>query len=52
MDEIKVALAKIFDRHRVVFWYDAKRELRAEFDALALPSVEKIVLGNNQFGVK
>ena len=52
MSQIETALAKIFDRQRIVFWYDVKRELRAEFDALALPGVEKIVLGNNQFGVK
>ena len=52
MSQIETALSKIFDRHRIVFWYDVKRELRAEFDALALPGVEKIVLGNNQFGVK
>ena len=52
MSQIETALTKIFERHRIVFWYDAKRELRAEFDALALPGVEKIVLGNNQFGVK
>lgn len=52
MSEIKTALSKVFDRHRIVFWYDAKRELRGEFDAVELPGVEKIVLGNNQFGVK
>ncbi len=52
MTQIAQALTRIFDRHRIVFWYDVKRELRAEFDALALPGIEKIVLGNNQFGVK
>ena len=34
MSQIETALTKIFDRHRIVFWYDAKRELRAEFDGL------------------
>jgi uncharacterized protein (TIGR02687 family) len=52
MNEIEQALTRIFDRHRIVFWYDAKRELRQEFEALALPGVEKIALANNQFGVK
>ena len=33
MSQIETALTKIFDRHRIVFWYDAKRELRAEFNA-------------------
>ena len=40
------------DNRKLVFWYDEKRELRAEYDALTLPGVEKIELGNNQFGVK
>jgi uncharacterized protein (TIGR02687 family) len=52
MSELAHALTRLFDRHRIVFWYDDKRELRGEFDALALPDVEKIVLDNNQFGVK
>ena len=47
MTEIQNALTRIFDRHRIVFWYDEKAELRAEFDALDLPAVEKITLGNN-----
>ncbi|MCP4167884.1 MAG: BREX-1 system phosphatase PglZ type A, partial [Chloroflexi bacterium] len=45
-------LTRLFDRHRIIFWYDAKKELRSEFEALDLPGVEKIVLDNNQFGVK
>ena len=52
MNEIEQALTRIFDRHRIVFWYDVKRELRQEFEALTLPAVIKIALGNNQFGVK
>ncbi|HDQ70545.1 MAG TPA: BREX-1 system phosphatase PglZ type A [Chloroflexi bacterium] len=52
MTEIEQALTRIFDRHRIVFWYDVKRELAHEFDALALPGVEKIALENNEFGVK
>ena len=30
MDRIKSALTKLFDRQRIVFWYDAKQELRAD----------------------
>ncbi len=52
MNEIEQALTRIFNRHRIIFWYDLKRELRHEFDAVSLPGVEKIALGNNQFGVK
>jgi uncharacterized protein (TIGR02687 family) len=52
MSQLTQVLTNLFDRHRIVFWYDEKRELRGEFDALALPGVEKIVLENNEFGVK
>lgn len=52
MNKIKQALTKIFDRHRIVFWYDAKQELRGDYEAVDLPDVEKIELNNNEFGVK
>ena len=29
-----------FERHRLVFWYDAKQEMRETFDALDLPDVD------------
>ena len=34
-DRIAQALTKLFDRHRIVFWYDAKQELRDDFEALS-----------------
>lgn len=49
---ITQALTKLFDRHRIVFWYDAKRELRADFWALQLADVEKLELTNNEFITK
>jgi len=49
---ISQALTKLFDRHRIVFWYDAKQELRDGFEALQLPGVEKLELLNNEFGIK
>ena len=52
MSNITQALARLFDRHRIVFWYDTKKELRAEYDALTLPDVEKIELKNNEYGIK
>ena len=51
-NRIVQALNKLFERHRIVFWYDTKRELRNSFEALNMPGVEKIVLLNNEFGVK
>ena len=46
------AIRRLGSRHRIVFWYDVKQELRQEFEAVTLPGVEKIALENNQFGVK
>jgi uncharacterized protein (TIGR02687 family) len=46
------ALTSLFDKQRIVFWYDTGREFRADFEALELPGVEKIELANNEFGVK
>ena len=51
-DRIAQALTKLFDRHRIVFWYDAKQELRDDFEALSLPGVEKLALTNNEYGIK
>ena len=50
--KIHQALTKLFDRHRIVFWYDTKRELRDDFEALSLPDIEKLELTNNEYGIK
>ena len=49
---ITAALLKQFEKHRIVFWYDDKKELRSDFESLDLPGIEKIELTNNEFGVK
>ncbi len=41
-----------FERHRLVFWYDAKQEMRETFDALDLPDVVKLEINNNEFAIK
>lgn len=51
-NRIARALTKLFDRHRIVFWYDAKQELRDDFEALQLTGVEKLELINNEYGIK
>lgn len=50
--KIQQALGNLFDKQRIVFWYDTRREFRADFETLDLPDVEKIELANNEFGVK
>lgn len=49
---IDTALKKIFERHRIVFWYDGKLEFRDDFESLSLSGVEKLELCNNEFAVK
>ena len=51
-ERIAQHLKQRFERHRIVFWNDTKRELREEFDSVQLEGVEKIELVNNEFGVK
>jgi len=51
-DRIAQALAKLFDRHRIVFWYDVKQELRLDFESLQIDGIEKIFVANNEFAVK
>ena len=52
MTNIQSMLDNLFRKHRIVFWYDNKSELRDEFESLLLPGVELIELANNEFGVK
>lgn len=50
--KIQQALGNLFEKQRIVFWYDTRREFRADFESLVLPGVRKIELANNEFGVK
>jgi len=49
MKNIESALASLFQKQRIVFWYDDGEELRAEFEALVLPDVQKIELKKQRF---
>ena len=51
-NRITQALTKLFDKHRIVFWYDVKSELRGDYECLDLSGIEKIELTNNEFGIK
>ena len=51
-NRIAQALTKLFDRRRIVFWYDARQELRDDFETLSLSGVEKLELTNNEYSVK
>lgn len=53
-DRITAGLTRLYEDqgHRIVFWYDAARDLRAAFDAVDLPGVTKLEIANNEFGLK
>lgn len=51
-EHITRGLQAQFDRHRIVFWYDAKQELREAFDEVSLPDVTKIEIQNDEFSIK
>ena len=51
-ERIQRALSKQFTKHRIVFWYDADKELRKDFEAIELDGVEKLEITNNEFALK
>lgn len=51
-ERISQALSRLFDKHRIVFWYDTKQELRGDFEAVSIPDVEKAEIANNEYGLK
>ncbi len=51
-DRIVASLRRLFDEHRIVFWYDADRDMRPAFEAADLPGVTKVEIANNEFALK
>jgi uncharacterized protein (TIGR02687 family) len=51
-DRVANGLKRLFEEHRIVFWYDAARDMRAEYEALDLDGVAKVEIANNEFGLK
>ncbi|MDZ7860945.1 MAG: BREX-1 system phosphatase PglZ type A [Candidatus Krumholzibacteriota bacterium] len=49
---IEKRLSGMFEKDRIVFWYDRELELRDEFEELMIPGVNKLVIDNNEFGIK
>src|SRR5690554_6091523 len=52
MKNITNSLIKIFEKNRIIFWYDTKSELFEEFKALEEEGFKKIQVQNNEFEVK
>ena len=51
-NKIETSLSKLFENHRVVFWYDSKKELRDDFNSINIDGVNKEEINNNEFGLK
>ena len=52
MSKVKEALLKRFESHRIIFWYDEKKELTEQYEDLAIDEVDKIHVQGNEFEVK
>ncbi len=50
--KISQALKKMFEKHRIVFWYDDKQELKADYEQINLDGVEKLEIQNNELVLK
>ena len=52
MKRIHDSLDQTFQRHRLVFWYDASGEWKKTFEAFDGGDITKLVVANNEFGTK
>lgn len=51
-NKIEQSLLKLFEKHRIVFWYDAEKELREDYHSQELAGVEKVEINNNEYKLK
>ncbi len=52
MKRIHDSLQRVFERNRIVFWYDDKSEWKDTFDAFSMPRLTKLEVAGNEFGTK
>ena len=52
MSKIEESLANLFQKHRIILWYDEEQSFGEEYASLTLPGVEKIRVENNELAVK
>jgi len=52
MIDIEQRLKTIFQKERLVFWYDDNTALKNEFETITLDNITKLVIENNEFGIK
>lgn len=52
MKRIHDSLSQTFQRHRLVFWYDASGEWAKAFDGFEAENITKLTVASNEFGTK
>jgi uncharacterized protein (TIGR02687 family) len=52
LSKIAQTLTNLFKAHRLVFWYDADASMREEYEAVELTDVRKLLIDENEFGIK
>ena len=52
MNRIHESLLSVFDRHRLVFWYDQGGNWASDYNEFDAPGIENIEVAGNEFGVK
>ena len=46
------SLQQVFQRHRLVFWYDPEQQWQEAFESFDDETVNKVTIANNEFGTK
>ena len=52
MIDIQQRLQTLFETQRLIFWYDDDGALKEQFENIDIDGVEKLVIENNEFGIK
>jgi uncharacterized protein (TIGR02687 family) len=52
MSKVEQNLKKLFEKHRIVLWYDPEQNFGEQFQELTLDGVEKLLVDNNEFALK
>ncbi len=50
--QINESINKLFQKNRIIFWYDDKKQFSEHFQDLTLDDAEKIEINNNEFAIK
>src|SRR6187431_3298859 len=52
MSKVKESIERLFEKYRIILWYDADKHFTEQFEELNLDGVIKLVIKNNEFAIK